>query len=128
MPQRGGFSRSMGTAWLMNSGGRPVISVVPLASQGGCTMNTHRAHSGPQRRSALCRAAFLIASLLASLAAGACSGDAGTSGPIEVGRGDRMDNGLIAVDADKLSGSIADHTLTLAIPVSTIGSSDASGR
>src|SRR6266478_1293995 len=57
-----------------------------------------------------------------------CSGASGTDYPnIEIGKNDRPDNGVIAVDEAKVSGSIADHTLRLEIPLSTTGSKDAQG-
>jgi uncharacterized protein YfaS (alpha-2-macroglobulin family) len=65
-----------------------------------------------------------IAAVLVSL--GACSsGD--SSQPVNVGQGDRGDNGQISIDETKLAATVESETLKVTIPISAIGTTAASG-
>src|SRR4051812_27702466 len=82
-------------------------------------------------RSTRFRSAPFVFLLAASLGTGAACGS-GSSKPVSTvvveGSGDHTDNGVVSVDEAKVRGSIADGSLSVNVPVTSLVNHAASGK
>jgi len=76
------------------------------------------------------RSAYFVLLLAGALAASSACGSSGStpSSTVTHGSGDQSENGVVSVDEAKLRGRVADGSLTVEIPVTSIADHEASGK